>query len=301
MDAVVSTEDRHFFSEGALNPVSIVRAASSDLSGSGSLQGASTITQQYVKQTYLTSQRSITRKLKEAALAIRISRSESKDQILQGYLNTIYWGRGAYGIEAASQAYFGKSVSQLGLPEASLLAGLIREPVLADPARNPELARQNQSDTLKALVRDKKITETQAQAVQALPFSKYVVSPSSIQRSGHLKRRRRVLHLRRAPGAVRQVRTAGWSTAGACGSPPPSTRTCRPRPTTPCTARTPTPSTRPPASRRVLWCRSMTTGRSRPWSGGQNYSTSTVDLALGTAGGGSGQAGRLDLQGLHAR
>ena len=98
---MVSTEDRHFFSEGALNPVSIVRAFISDIRGSGNLQGASTITQQYVKQTYLSSQRSVSRKIKEAALAIRVARSESKREILQNYLNTIYWGRGAYGVEAA--------------------------------------------------------------------------------------------------------------------------------------------------------------------------------------------------------
>ena len=101
INAVVSTEDRHFFSEGALNPVSIVRAFISDVRGSGNLQGASTITQQYVKQTYLSSQRSVSRKIKEAALAIRVARSESKREILQDYLNTIYWGRGAYGVEAA--------------------------------------------------------------------------------------------------------------------------------------------------------------------------------------------------------
>src|ERR1700689_815106 len=91
INAVVSTEDRHFFSEGALNPVSIVRAFISDVRGAGALQGASTITQQYVKQTYLSSQRSVSRKIKEAALAIRVARTESKQEILQNYLNTIYW------------------------------------------------------------------------------------------------------------------------------------------------------------------------------------------------------------------
>src|ERR1700757_3739406 len=168
IDAVVSTEDRHFFSEGALNPVSIVRAFISDIRGSGTLQGASTITQQYVKQTYLSSQRSLSRKVREAALAIRVARSESKQEILQNYLNTIYWGRGAYGVEAAAQAYFGKDVSQLGLPEASLLAGLIRAPESADPAHDPGLARANQTDTLKAMVRDRKITAAEATRVEAL-------------------------------------------------------------------------------------------------------------------------------------
>src|ERR1700757_2310210 len=162
INAVVSTEDRHFFTEGALNPVSIVRAFLSDIRGTGTLQGASTITQQYVKQTYLSSERTLTRKIREAALAIRVARSESKLEILQNYLNTIYWGRGAYGVEAAAQAYFGKDVSPLGIPAASLLAGLIRAPKSADPARAPAQARINQTATLKAMERDKKITATEA-------------------------------------------------------------------------------------------------------------------------------------------
>ena len=124
INAVVSTEDRHFFSEGALNPVSIVRAFIADVRGSGNLQGASTITQQYVKQTYLSSQRSLSRKIKEAALAIRLARSESKREILQNYLNTIYWGRGAYGVEAAAEAYFGKNVEPAG-PARGVPAGRV--------------------------------------------------------------------------------------------------------------------------------------------------------------------------------
>ena len=178
VNAVVSTEDRHFWSEGALNPTSIVRAAVSDLTG-GHLQGGSTITQQYVKQAYLSPKRTLWRKIEEAGLAVRLSHTESKKQIMQNYLNTIYWGRGAYGVEAASEAYFGKPVQQLGLPEASLLAGLIREPELADPAHSQALARTNQTETLKALVRDHKITNAQLATVVATPFSQYVIPPSS--------------------------------------------------------------------------------------------------------------------------
>lgn len=178
VNAIVSTEDRRFWSEGALNPLSIVRAAASDVTG-GHLQGGSTITQQYVKQAYLSPKRTLWRKIEEAGLAIRLSNSESKKQILQGYLNTIYWGRGAYGVEAASVAYFGKPVQQLGLSEASLLAALIREPELADPAHGQALARQNQTDTLNAMIRDRKIDRAQAASVEATPFSQYVIPPSS--------------------------------------------------------------------------------------------------------------------------
>jgi penicillin-binding protein 1A len=178
VDAVVSTEDRHFFSEGAVDPVSMGRALFADVRGSGSLQGGSTITQQYVKQAYLTPKRTLLRKIEEAAIAIRLAHKQSKSQILDEYLNTIYWGRGAYGVEAASLAYFGKDVSQLGLREASLLAGLIREPEAADPAANPRQARINQTDTLKAMIRDKKITAAQAFIVERTPYSQYVIPPS---------------------------------------------------------------------------------------------------------------------------
>jgi penicillin-binding protein 1A len=291
VDAVVSTEDRHFFTEGAINPVSIVRAFLSDVSGSGNLQGASTITQQYVKQTYLTSQRSLTRKLKEAALAIRISRSESKDQILQGYLNTIYWGRGAYGIEAASEAYFGKNVSQLGLPEASLLAGLIREPVLADPARNAALAHQNQADTLKALVRDRKITEAQAQQVEGVPFARYVVSPSTTTGAVSssdgdeyfISAVRQELYAKYGPqlvdgGGLRVTTTLDPTMQAQAYNAIYGNNTDALD-----------PAAGEPSGALVSIDDS---GAVKALVGGQNYAKSTVDLALGTAGGGSGrQAG----------
>ncbi|MGH9061270.1 MAG: transglycosylase domain-containing protein, partial [Acidimicrobiales bacterium] len=182
--AVVSTEDRNFFTEGAINPVSIVRAFISDLRGN-SLQGGSTITQQYVKQTYLNSQRTVTRKVREAAIAVKLAHTETKDQILDSYLNTIYFGRGAYGVQAASEAYFGKPVGQDGLREASLLAGLIREPVNADPAHDAALARAHQTGTLNDMVRDQQITQAQAQEVEATPFSSYVQAPAATPTTGN--------------------------------------------------------------------------------------------------------------------
>jgi membrane peptidoglycan carboxypeptidase len=142
VDAVVSTEDRRFFSEGALDPSGIARAVVNDVRHPSGLQGGSTITQQYVKVAYLNSKRTFFRKIEESVLALRLSEQKSKHQILQGYLNAIYWGRGAYGVEAASRAYFGKDVGQLGLPEASLLASLIRDPSAADPAVDPFLAKK---------------------------------------------------------------------------------------------------------------------------------------------------------------
>jgi penicillin-binding protein 1A len=291
INAVVSTEDRHFFSEGALNPVSIARAFIADVRGSGDLQGASTITQQYVKQTYLSSQRSLGRKIKEAALAIRLASTESKREILQNYLNTIYWGRGAYGVEAAAVAYFGKNVGQLGLPEASLLAGLIREPTTADPTHDPELARANQTDTLKAMVRDKHITATEAARVEAVPFSSYVISPSAANsnRSG-------------VPGdayfisAVRQELIAKYGEQMVDGGGLRVTTTLDPA--LQAEAYNSIYGSNPDALNPAAGQPSGALvsigdgGTVKALVGGQNYATSTVDLALGRSGGGSGrQAG----------
>jgi membrane peptidoglycan carboxypeptidase len=170
IDAVVATEDHGFYQHGGIDLVGTIRALVSDLRGQGNLQGGSTITQQYVKQAYLNSQRTLVRKVKEAALAIRLQRSLTKNQILERYLNTIYWGRGAYGIQAASQAYFGENVQQLTLPQAALLAGLIRGPELADPVSDPAVALGRRAESLASMVRYHKITQVEADAANAAPL-----------------------------------------------------------------------------------------------------------------------------------
>jgi penicillin-binding protein 1A len=290
VDAVVSTEDRHFFSEGALNPASLARAFFADLTGSGSLQGGSTITQQYVKSAYLNPKRTLIRKIKEAAIAFRLAHHDSKKEILQNYLNTIYWGRGAYGVEAASRAYFGKDVRLLGLKEASLLAGLIREPETADPAHNPTLARTHQMDTLKALVRDKKISQAQAAAVEATPFSRYVVArqsanglPGASGEAYFLVAVRQELYAKYGPamvdgGGLRVTTTLNpalqaqaYSAIYGHGSSALD------------------PAHGDPSAALVSIDDS---GGVSALVGGQNFAKSSVDLALGSAGGGSGrQAG----------
>ena len=289
VDAVVSTEDRHFFTEGAINPISIVRAFLNDVTGSGSLQGASTITQQYVKQTYLSSQRTISRKVKEAGLAIRVSREMSKQQILQGYLNTIYWGRGAYGIEAAAETYFGTDVSHLDLKEAALLAGMIREPDLADPISDPAVARLNQEDTLRALVRDRRITEAQAEAAAAVPFSAYVKPRPSATTSSAL-----------APSgedyfidAVRQQLVAKYGAAAVDGGGLRVTTTLDP--TLQAEAYNAVYGHSPGALDPLAGDPSGAlvsvddSGEVKALVGGQDYRKSSVDLALGRQGGGGGR------------
>jgi membrane peptidoglycan carboxypeptidase len=131
--AVLAAEDRNFYSEPGISPTGIMRAIWVDLRGGDIRQGGSTITQQYVKNAYLTSQRTFSRKFKEIFIAVKLGNTRSKDQILEDYLNTIYFGRGAYGIEAAAHAYFGKDVSQLSAAQGALLASLISNPTLYSP------------------------------------------------------------------------------------------------------------------------------------------------------------------------
>jgi membrane peptidoglycan carboxypeptidase len=132
--AVLAAEDRHFYSEPGVSPTGIVRALAVDIKGGDITQGGSTITQQYAKNAYLSSHRSLTRKLKEILIATKLGQTRSKASILDDYLNTIYFGRDAYGIEAASEAYFRVGVAHLTTAQGALLAAVIRGPSLYDPA-----------------------------------------------------------------------------------------------------------------------------------------------------------------------
>ncbi|WP_134765826.1 transglycosylase domain-containing protein [Nocardioides sp. 1609] len=132
-DAVVAAEDQSFWTNNGIDPKGILRAVFNNASG-GSQQGASTITQQYVKILYLTQERSYERKVKEAILSLKIQREYSKEQVLTGYLNTIYFGRGAYGIEAAADVYFSKKAADLTLRETAVLASVLNNPNGLDPA-----------------------------------------------------------------------------------------------------------------------------------------------------------------------
>ena len=181
IDAVVATEDHNFFHHHGVDPLGIARAAIYDLLGRGNLQGASTLTQQYVKNAYLGQQRTLARKVKEAVLALKLERQLTKQQILERYLNTIYFGRGAYGIEAASGAYFGKNVQQLTLPEAAFLAGAIRAPEYADPVRDPITAKARRDEALRDMAKYHKITNAQAAAAVASPLETRTYTPNNQQ------------------------------------------------------------------------------------------------------------------------
>jgi membrane peptidoglycan carboxypeptidase len=139
--AIMAAEDRNFYSERAFSPTGIMRALYHDLMG-GSLQGGSTITQQYAKTAFLTPQRSIQRKIKEIVIAVKLEQQQSKDQILENYLNTIYFGRGAYGVQTASQVFFNKDVNQLSVSQAAVLASVLNAPGYYDPANGPSYAKR---------------------------------------------------------------------------------------------------------------------------------------------------------------
>jgi membrane peptidoglycan carboxypeptidase len=133
-DAAIAAEDRTFYTNSGIDPKGIVRAAFSNAQGN-TTQGASTITQQYVKILYLSQERTLQRKVKEAFLSLKVQQQKSKEAILEGYLNTIYYGRGAYGVQAASRAYFGKPAKRLTVPESAMLAAVLNSPNYLSPER----------------------------------------------------------------------------------------------------------------------------------------------------------------------
>ncbi|WP_433784552.1 transglycosylase domain-containing protein [Actinomycetospora sp. CA-101289] len=148
--AVLSAEDRSFYSNLGFDPVGIVRAVWNQTTGG--VGGGSTITQQYVKNVLVGDEYSLWRKYKEVVIAAKISQEQSKEEILGNYLNSIYFGRGAYGIQAASQAYYGKDVSQLTVSEGAVLAGLIQAPSRWDPAVDRAMSEQRWNFVLDGMV-----------------------------------------------------------------------------------------------------------------------------------------------------
>jgi penicillin-binding protein 1A len=162
--AFIAIEDRRFYSHFGIDPFGVARAAVANLLHRGVSQGGSTLTQQLAKNLFLTQERTVQRKLQEAELALWLERKHSKNEILELYLNRVYFGSGAYGVEAAAQRYFGKSARNVTLAEAAMLAGLVKSPSRLAPNRNPEGAEQRAQVVLAAMADAKFITERQAQA-----------------------------------------------------------------------------------------------------------------------------------------
>ena len=173
--AFIAIEDRRFYSHFGIDPWGILRAAVTNILHRGVSQGGSTLTQQLAKNLFLTQERTFQRKLQEAELAIWLERKHSKNEILELYLNRVYFGSGAYGVEAAAQRYFGKSAKHVTLAEAAMLAGLVKSPSRLAPNRNPEGAEQRAQTVLAAMADAKFITEAQAQA--SIGHPSYNVKP----------------------------------------------------------------------------------------------------------------------------
>jgi penicillin-binding protein 1A len=169
VDAIVAIEDRRFFSHGGVDPMGLARAFLRNLRSGRIAEGGSTITQQLVKLVFLTPERSLLRKLREATLALWLDATLSKEEILAAYLDRVYLGSGMTGIRAAARRYFGVDAHALDLPQAALLAGLVRAPSRLDPARHPEDARERAAVVLRAMVATGAVSQDMADRARTRP------------------------------------------------------------------------------------------------------------------------------------
>ncbi|HEX5583969.1 PBP1A family penicillin-binding protein [Gaiella sp.] len=168
--AIVAVEDKRFYEHKGVDVHAILRALWADVRSQSVVEGGSTITQQYVQNAYSRNKDTLARKVREAALAWQLSQRWSKDRILTAYLNTIYFGNGAYGILQAARTYFDRSASELTLPEAALLAGLPRSPTFYDPVQHPAAARERRAYVLQLLFEQGRITKAERRKANAAPL-----------------------------------------------------------------------------------------------------------------------------------
>ncbi len=167
--AFVAIEDRRFYSHLGIDPQGVLRALIRNATGGGMVQGGSTLTQQLAKNLFLTQERTVSRKIQEAILALWLEHKYSKNQILELYLNRVYFGSGAYGVEAAAQKYFGHGARSVTLPEAAVLAGLMKAPARLAPNRNPAGASERASQVIAAMLQEGFITDAMAMLALANP------------------------------------------------------------------------------------------------------------------------------------
>lgn len=169
-DAIVAVEDSRFYSHFGMDPMGIARAIYQNFRHGRIVEGGSTITQQLAKVVFLTPDKSLNRKLKEAFLALELERRYSKDRILEMYLNQVYFGHSAYGVEAAARTFFGKSVTELSLHESALLAGLPRAPTIYSPFNHPDAAKRRRAHVLNRMAEVGAIKPTDAKQAIASDF-----------------------------------------------------------------------------------------------------------------------------------
>jgi penicillin-binding protein 1A len=176
--ALVASEDRTFWEHGGVNPLGIARALVVNVRSDGK-QGGSTITQQLVKNEFLTSERTWTRKIREAVMAVKLERRSDKRAILERYLNTVYFGRGSYGIEAASRAYFDRPAKDLTTSQAAYLIGLLPGPSGVDPVTNPDKAVIRRDAVLRSMVDAGVLSGAEADVARAEPLTAVPPRPST--------------------------------------------------------------------------------------------------------------------------
>lgn len=180
-DAVVAIEDERFWDHGGVDLQALTRAMVANIEAGDVVQGGSTITQQYIKSVILTPEVTVDRKVEEAVLALRIEETLTKEEILVRYLNTVYFGSGAYGIGTAALTYFGKNVSELNLAEAALLAGLIQRPARTEPQTHPEVARDRRNVVIDKMLELGWIEASDAEQARASPITLADQTPLSDQ------------------------------------------------------------------------------------------------------------------------
>lgn len=166
-DAIIAIEDERFYSHNGVDYYGIARALLANIKSHRIVEGGSTITQQYIKNTIGEKDKTLARKLKEAILSYRLEKKYSKEEILEAYLNTIYFGQGAYGVEAAAQVFFGKKASEMTIAEGALLAGLTKSPLEFSPYTNPDKAFYRQAVVINRMAKLGFITSEQAEAAKA--------------------------------------------------------------------------------------------------------------------------------------
>ena len=177
INAVLDTEDARFWSHGGVDLKSTVRALASNVKSGAVAQGGSTITQQLVKNVILTPQKSLDRKVKEAVIADRLETKYTKTQILEAYLNTVYFGNGAYGVQAAAELYFNVEINQVSVAQGAFLAGMIRDPLGYDPLLNPRDSKARRDFVLDRMATQGHLTQAEADALKATPIPTSLTAP----------------------------------------------------------------------------------------------------------------------------
>jgi penicillin-binding protein 1A len=170
IQALLATEDRRFYSHPGVDPISLLRAIARDIKNRKLLEGGSTLTQQLARTLFLSNERSFKRKIREIALAFKLEQRLSKREILELYLNTVYFGEGAYGVAAASEIYFNKKPADLNIEESALLAGMPQAPTLYNPLQNPKFAKDRRDEVLQNMVEAGKLDPDTAKRLQQKPL-----------------------------------------------------------------------------------------------------------------------------------